>query len=796
MSPKISSLQQRATFTGNLNERKCDLTISQLQKSDGDKYGARLYGTLEGKTTEDKWIETIHVDYLESPPVPRLEIYPKEMKEGQRTTVTCSMTYYQYHCPEKPISMTIRMDHRSDLEVKTLPLNNREVRKQLTFSPTWEDDDRLLTCSVMDQGRKRSQSSRKLDVKHAPKVELIADSGTTLREGEKLSLECLVKSSNPADLVYQWWKNDHRIDGGIIWNRMEIDHVGQSQSGRYKCKAKNKVGTTESEELTIDVQYPPKETKSPFRSRTIKENDTITLECSFIANPPITKYEWYKQPASNIISSRTQLHFQAIQPSDSGTYYCKAWNPIGWSSSSLFTLDVFYKPKDVHLAVLNPLPITEGQNIIFNCSVGSSNPRTNQHKLLENDVAVHWVTEPNRITVIAKPQRGTTYSCEVCNIIGCTVSLASSVNVHFAPQNVQVVQNPTGQIKEGSFLKLSCQMDKANPEEITYRWHKDQQRLVDQGAVLTIHKVTPEDSGYYSCHATNSVGTTDSEHLRLKVRYGPRNVTVSLKTKEAITEGKDVQLQCENDAYPLSRSYKWYWNGEQLFQKNSPNLELLKVQVWQSGEYLCTVSNEISEKESQPMVLIVSYSRATVIKHTLISLGSFLAMVVLVGLLVCVLRRRKKTIDLDTSRTGRSGSFFVKKAKGGQLCDGNSRPNDERREGSLGFLNQGAEDTITYAAIRLPPSLSNEQVIYSRIKYQKQTADPPDENAVYSVVKKPELPRKEDSKPDYENIVSPNEEELHYSSLVNLALRPQPAHADSETDSDSEYSIHYAYLKH
>nr|XP_020670116.1 B-cell receptor CD22-like isoform X3 [Pogona vitticeps] len=497
-------------------------------------------------------------------------------------------------------------------ERATFAGNLSERNCSLKISQLQKSDDgsygaRLYGILENDFSKKKWYHPASLNILDAPKgVELRADPGTTLREGEKLSLECLVNSTYPDVLEYQWWKNNDLTNGMIHGSRMNIDPLGGHHSGHYKCGARNGLGTTESEELPIDVQYPPKETKIQFPSRTIEENDAVTLECSFTANPPITKYEWYKHSESNVIGSQRELHFQAIQPNDSGTYYCKAYNPIDEAKSSLFTLDVLYRPKDVQLAVLNSQPIKEGQTIQFNCSVGSSNPRTNWYKLLENNVVRTRPAESSLITSPAKPGRATTYHCDACNNVGCTSSPRISVNVHFAPKNVKAVRDPPGPIKEGAFLNLSCQVEAANPEEMTYRWSKDQQPLDAKGATLILQEVAPGDSGSYSCDATNSVGTTASRPLQLNVQYGPRSVSVTVDTKEAIIEGNNVLLRCENDAKPPSHSYKWYWNGEEIFQKTSDVLELQKVEVWQSGDYFCTASNEISENESQSVALIVS----------------------------------------------------------------------------------------------------------------------------------------------------------------------------------------------
>nr|XP_020670119.1 B-cell receptor CD22-like [Pogona vitticeps] len=355
--PTIAGLQERVTFAGNLNERNCDLKISQLQTSDRGLYGARLHGILEDETIVKDWFQSASVNILDSPLKPKLQIYPEETDDGLTTSVSCSMSY---HCPDQPLTLVLHLENRLGLKEQHPSIQrpsdkNREVRKELSFVPTWGDHGKLLTCSITDKGTEISQSTRKLDVKlttdcisfflscwlpaDAPKpVELRASPGTTLREGETLSLECLVRTSQRAVLEYQWWKDNHLTNGRINESRMAFDPVGRQHSGHYKCGARTTLGTTESNELPIDVQYPPDEPKIAFSSRTGKED--VALHCWSTANPPITHYEWYKCPALDIISSQTELHFPMIQPNNSGGYYCKAYNPIGHSTSSVVTLNI------------------------------------------------------------------------------------------------------------------------------------------------------------------------------------------------------------------------------------------------------------------------------------------------------------------------------------------------------------------------------------------------------------------------------------------------------------------------
>ncbi|XP_042296595.1 B-cell receptor CD22-like isoform X4 [Sceloporus undulatus] len=740
---------------------------------------------------------SLYLLVADSPPKPKIMLNPKQIQEGRRIQVTCSVFY---HCPDEPV-MVILSGLEEERVYRQVPTYvDRVAQTVLSFAPTWKDHRKQLTCVLKShKGTELSQSTVELDVKHAPKgIQLNAIPGVTVQEGKKLSLKCMVNSSNPAIFRYQWYKNENLLSYERLDNdKMEFNPIREQDSGSYKCVAENEVGFANSKMLTIDVQYPPKETKviCSACNGNVKEKDQVVLQCSSKGNPPLRHYQWYKVNEPSVISNRKELRFETIQPSNSSTYFCRAYNSIGNSTSPSFKLDVKYGPKDVRLAILNHLPIKEGDNIKFNCSVGSSNPTISRYKWLKS---TNYMGVPSKLPVItlsAEPGSATSYKCEACNTIACITSPAVTVDVHFAPKEVKAVQKPRGPINEGSPVKLICEVGRANPTNVTYIWYKDTHQMIQATAILTIQDATARNSGSYQCKVKNSVGISSSSPVLLDVHYGPRDIHVSLNIQEDITEGKDVSLRCENDANPSANIYSWYWNGEEIAQKTTQLLELRNIQVGQSGVYFCKVSNQVAEGESLPMILIVFYSRATMIKHTLIGLGTILALIILLGLLVHGLRRWKKNIDSAPGGTQRSSSFFVKKANAEKLCNTNHRGNEEETDGSVGFLNQAPEVSITYATVQFPPSFSDGRVVYASIKQPRLDVDPSEESVIYSVVKKPGLPTKEDTKPDYEN-VNKMEEEVHYSSLVNLAPKPGPTYMDSETDSESEDSIQYATLKH
>ncbi|XP_033014614.1 B-cell receptor CD22-like [Lacerta agilis] len=631
LTPTDPHFPNRVSFVGNLANRNCSLKISHLQKNDSGKYGARLYGFVGINRKLDRWFADTAVNINVSPPKPMIESSMAQIREQRPVTVTC---WVFYHCPDEPIILTLSGLEEIRMSSQKTTDTDGKVQTVLRFTPTWEDHRKILTCTLKSHnGTEISQSTMTLDVKYGPKrVKLSATPGITVCEGEKLSLACTVNSSNPG-VTYQWyWKDSQKYE----WTApiKEFDSIREQDSGVYRCTAKNAFGF-DSSELTINVQYPPKDVKIDMLTGIIKEGDNVVLRCSSRGNPATNRHVWYKYSESGIIGTDEELRFEAIQARDSSTYYCIACNGIGNSTSPSITLDVQYAPKNVQLILNSHQPITEGDTVALNCSVGSSNPSHKLYKWYKSEKRISHTQE--LYTFTSSPEKVSIYKCEVCNDISCTASAPVSVTTLFGPKDVKAVREPLELITEGSFVKLRCKVREANPQELTYIWYKEGQQL-QLDSTVAIPKVTPEHSGSYYCIASNQVGSAQSSPVWLNVHYGPRNVHLLLSTQEAIIEGMSVSLRCDNDANPPANVYTWYWNKQKL-QETSRILQLKKIQVDQSGSYHCKTSNGISEQESPPMGVTVSYSRATVLKRALIGLGSVLFAVFLLGLLSHVVQR-------------------------------------------------------------------------------------------------------------------------------------------------------------
>ncbi|XP_032083602.1 B-cell receptor CD22-like [Thamnophis elegans] len=793
-----SEFHNRVTFVGDLGRKNCSLKISQLHQNDTGIYGIRLFWKSGSLPEQKKWLSKVNIRVHETP-LQLIYTWSPQMEEGSKYTVACSIPY---HCFAEPIKLSIEglEDHHEFSQQMTT--ETERVKAEQPFKATWKDHKKQLTCLLKTyKGTEIRKKFANLMVKYGPKgVKLNADHEGTLREGNKLTLECIVGSSNPPVRSFLWFKNGKSWSSAQWDARREFHSLKDTDSGKYRCQVDNGIEKISSEDLDIDVQYLPKVSINVMPRLPIQENAEVVLKCSAIGNPPISSYEWYKSSTSGVIMAGEELRFEGIQPSNSDTYRCVARNKIGHSNRSV-TLNVNYRPKNVQLFPLNHLPIKEGDKVILNCTVGSSYPSINNYKFFRSTSFIP--TSDRRYsasTFFALPELSAFYSCEACNYLGCTSSPSILLDVLYGPKDLKLNREPSGLVLEGDPVRLTCSVGKANPKTLSYTWYKDGERLPlnSTESVLFIQNAQSMDSGRYHCVSKNIITNAVSPSIRLEVNYGPRNVHVTLD-KKSVTEGMDVYLKCDNDAYPLVDTYKWYWKGEEIFMENSKILVLRKIKPEQSGEYLCKAFNSVSNKESQLLTISVSYSRATMMKLTLISLGIVLALIISLGLLAYGLKRWKKATRSDIGRTQRTGSFFVRKAKRELPPNNNSRPNGGRTESPLDCQDEDQDGTISYARLQFAHSGLQDRTIYSSVMQPNVGLDSSDNSTIYSVVNKPALHPKNDTKVDYENVMKKEEEEeeeLHYSSLVNLAPRSRPINADLETDSESEGSIQYAALKH
>ncbi|XP_063064783.1 B-cell receptor CD22-like [Engraulis encrasicolus] len=304
----------RVKYLGN-KESNCSLRIEDLRENDAGEYQFRFLtsdptGRMSGIAGVTIQIRTLQV-----------VISPLTVKEGQSVTLTCRPS-----CDPG--------GHSTFIWYK----NGRHVANQhktFTISAVRSTDSGSYSCAV--QGHEHYQSpTTTLVVYYPPKTTsaLISPAGDIV-EGDSVTLTCS-SDANPPVHTYTWYKTNSGETPIGSGQNYDITNITTEDTGQY--------------------YYSPKRTSASIvPSGNVKEGDSVTLTCSSDANPPVHTYTWYKTNSGETAIGSGQNHnITNITIEDSGHYYCRANNSVGFNNSTVLSIDVFYPPKNTSLVLRPP----------------------------------------------------------------------------------------------------------------------------------------------------------------------------------------------------------------------------------------------------------------------------------------------------------------------------------------------------------------------------------------------------------------------------------------------------------
>lgn len=489
-------------------------------------------------------------------------------------------------------------------------------------------------------------------------------------EGQHAHFECKIEPVTDSNLKVEWFKNGrpiivgHRFrpihDFGYV--ALDIVDVIAEDSGIYTCRATNLVGMDEtncslscrsSKQIITQTQneqglqqiqsledrsrYARSEhideitTQAPIfttslKNVNIKEGQRAHFECRLIPVSDSTmKVEWYhnNQPvkSGSRFSETNNFGFVALDilycyPEDSGTYTCRAINTVGEAVTSAQCL--VQSKKSIYLDSVH-----EGAMQRISCLEDSS-----RHQ--RQTVQEESVTQAPVFTMPVK-----------------NVHTAENQAAHFEARLIPV-GDPRLKVE---WLRNGVAIQASN--RLT--------TMHDFGYVaLNMKYVNPEDSGTYTCRATNELGEavtsaslvvqskaslqleTQNEGALQKLRQledstkyqrreeedvavnqAPRFVT-QLNGPTNLVEAQSAHYEARIEPYPDSNlKVEWYHNGKPLttghrfrtaYDFGFASLDVLTCYAEDSGEYTCRAVNRLGEAKSSVVTNVKS--KASIIRET------------------------------------------------------------------------------------------------------------------------------------------------------------------------------------
>ncbi|XP_050627558.1 sialic acid-binding Ig-like lectin 10 isoform X1 [Macaca thibetana thibetana] len=371
------STQGRFQLTGDPGKKSCSLVIRDAQMWDEARYFFRVErGTYVRYNFMNNGF-LLKVTALTQKP----DVYiPETLEPGQPVTVVCVFNWAFEECPAPSFSWTGTALSSQGTKPTTYHFS------VLSFTPSPQDHDTDLTCHV-DFSRKGVSAQRtvRLHVAYAPRdlvISIFRDNTSALelqpqgnvpyleaQKGQFLRLLCAADSQPPATL--SWVLQDRVLSLSHPWGPrtlgLELPGVKAGDSGRYTCRAENRLGS-QQRALDLSVQYPPENLRVMVSqaNRTVLENlgngtslpvlegQSLRLVCVTHSSPP-ARLSW-TQGGQTVGSSQPSdpgvLELPRVQVEQEGEFTCHAQHPLGSQHVSL-SLSVHYKKGLISTAFSN-----------------------------------------------------------------------------------------------------------------------------------------------------------------------------------------------------------------------------------------------------------------------------------------------------------------------------------------------------------------------------------------------------------------------------------------------------------
>nr|CAP71925.1 si:dkey-81p7.13 [Danio rerio] len=190
-----------------------------------------------------------------------------------------------------------------------------------------------------------------------------------------------------------------------------------------------------------------------------------------------------------------------------------------------------------------------------------------------------------------------TYKLTVLTSPGVTITAETSLHVLEKVNNVKLI----GPEKPLFETESSANITSEGGGTITsVQWMKDNSPLSSSSRIIfssdnrsvSISPVERSDTGEYQCTYSNPV-SSDTAKLTLIINYGPDGV--SIDGPDVVNLGVPVSLSCSANSEP-SASFSWTFNGSDT-GVTTDKYTIDKTDFRNSGEYICTASNNVTNKE-------------------------------------------------------------------------------------------------------------------------------------------------------------------------------------------------------
>ncbi|XP_073802216.1 neuronal cell adhesion molecule a isoform X37 [Danio rerio] len=365
---------------------------------------------------------------------------------------------------------------------------------------------------------------------HPPGME----STTMVLKGDTLELECIADGLPTPNI--SWTKVNGELPSGrfsfySFQKTLKIKEVTEADGGDYRCIAKNRMGSSQHT-ITVVVRAAPFWISAP-QNLILAPKETGNLTCDVDGNPKPT-ITWsvngnpiessHNDPSRKV--SDGVITLSDVQTGSSAVYQCNASNDYGYLLANAF-VSVLAEPPRVLTSLNHEYSVISNSRALLDCaSFGSPLPKITWFKdsqsILNSDL--YHIHKNGTLEInVAQPQNSGKYTCIASNNLGNKEN-----HVHLqVKEPTRIIRQPEyKEVQRNSIAVFECKV-KHDPTLIpSMIWLKDNGELPDDPRFevgsdsLTIHDVTEDDEGTYTC-IRNTTLDQDSASATLTVVEQP-----------------------------------------------------------------------------------------------------------------------------------------------------------------------------------------------------------------------------------------------------------------------------------
>ncbi|XP_028025844.1 nephrin-like [Bombyx mandarina] len=380
---------------------------------------------------------------------------------------------------------------------------------------------------------------------------------------------------------------------------LRIRDIIATDRALYRCRVDFKISPTKNHKIILDVIELPEKPKiyddldkeivgvaGPYR-----EDTNLKLTCVVSGGRPMPRLRWW----------RDEKLVATLEPLEDGTrismlelnipkltrdfyeavYTCTADNTLLVPPLRVnVQIQLYLRPLLVEI-LAREQPLSVGQTAELTCrAVGARPPAMITWWLDSSQLAKEAIQKDSddrneTVSVLRwTPQmghNGHTLTCRAAHTIldHTTIETSMSLNLHYVPivkLRLGSKLNPND-IEEGDDVYFECVVE-ANPPAYKVVWehngqimaHNQRAGVIAGPAHLALQSVAKEQSGRYSCTASNVEGDGRSSPFNLQVIYKP-----VCKNQHTMVVGAAINepasVKCDVDAFPPPKNFQWTLNN-------------------------------------------------------------------------------------------------------------------------------------------------------------------------------------------------------------------------------------------